>query len=135
MARGDSGTDHVANQPLKNRRSILQGVVLPTLAGLVVTPPSAQALQARNEMLCGTGFFTNIAQYKCTEIGDISQDGKVQSLTPAEEGSMQSLLDKLGVDATTTTEEDDTTEGSKEREVSKLNKSQSIPNESAILGQ
>ena len=49
-------------------------------------------------MLCGTGFFTNIAQYKCTEIGDISQDGKVKPLSASEEGSMESLLGKLGME-------------------------------------
>ncbi len=79
-----------------DRRALLQIV---SAGVILLSPQSAVALQARNEALCGTGFFTNIALYKCTEIGDISQDGKAQSLTDTEESSMQSLLDKMGVDA------------------------------------
>jgi len=56
------------------------------------------ALQERNEVLCGTGFFTNIALYKCTEIGDISDEGRPRPLSTTEEGSMQSLMDKMGMD-------------------------------------
>lgn len=55
------------------------------------------ALQAKNEALCGTGFFTNIAQYKCTETGDISDEGKARALSSTEETSMESLMDKLGM--------------------------------------
>lgn len=58
----------------------------------------ATALQPRNEALCGTGFFTNIALYKCTEIGDISDEGKSQPLSSLEEGSLQSLMGKLGME-------------------------------------
>ena len=58
----------------------------------------ASALQARNEALCGTGFFTNIALYKCTDIGDISDEGRSRPLSTTEEGSMQSLMDKMGMD-------------------------------------
>lgn len=61
-------------------------------------PQPAMALKERNEALCGTGFFTNIAQYMCTEIGDISDEGRYQPLTNKEEGSMQSLLDKMGME-------------------------------------
>lgn len=61
-------------------------------------PPVASALEKRNEALCGTGFFTNIAQYKCTDIGDISGDGKAKELSKDEETSVESLMDKLGLD-------------------------------------
>jgi cell division protein FtsI/penicillin-binding protein 2 len=49
-------------------------------------------------MLCGTGFFTNIAQYKCTDIGDISDEGKAKKMNEQELGSMESLLGKMGVE-------------------------------------
>jgi cell division protein FtsI/penicillin-binding protein 2 len=58
----------------------------------------ASALEARNEVLCGTGFFTNIAQYKCTDIGDISDEGKAKKMNEQELGSMESLLGKMGVE-------------------------------------
>ena len=61
-------------------------------------PPVANALEKRNEVLCGTGFFTNIAQYKCTDIGDISGDGKAKELSKDEESSVGSLMGKLGLD-------------------------------------
>ena len=48
-------------------------------------------------MLCGTGFFTNIAQYKCTPIGDISDEGKAKEMTQQELGATESLLGKMGV--------------------------------------
>jgi hypothetical protein len=66
----------------------------------------AMALEQRNELLCGTGFFTNIAQYKCTDIGDISNDGKATELTAQEQSSMTSLLDKLGVVVTNNNDDD-----------------------------
>ena len=59
---------------------------------------SASALEERNEMLCGTGFFTNIAQYKCTEIWDISDEGKAKSVSEKELGSMGSLLQRMGIE-------------------------------------
>ena len=58
---------------------------------------AAAALEARNEMLCGTGFFTNIYQYKCTELGDISDEGKAKKMNIQELGSMESLMGKMGV--------------------------------------
>lgn len=61
-------------------------------------PQPAMALKERNEALCGTGFFTNIALYKCTDIGDISDEGKSPPLSTTEEGSMQSLLGKMGME-------------------------------------
>lgn len=38
------------------------------------------------------------AQYMCTEIGDISDEGKAKSMTDQEVGSMESLLGKLGIE-------------------------------------
>jgi hypothetical protein len=58
----------------------------------------ALALEERNEILCGTGFFTNIAQYKCTDIGDISDEGKSKKMDEQELRSMESLLGKMGIE-------------------------------------
>jgi len=83
------------------RRTLLRGMLGPMITSTVVwktNPPSAIALQERNEILCGTGFFTNIALYKCTDIGDISDEGKSRPLTTNEQGSMQGLMDKMGMD-------------------------------------
>jgi hypothetical protein len=77
------------------------------------SPRSANALEKRNEALCGTGFFTNIAQYKCTEIGDISGDGKAKDLSSEEEASVDSLMGKLGLDDSTNTQEDTKSDGEK----------------------
>jgi hypothetical protein len=71
---------------------------VPALMILVGTSEDASALEERNEMLCGTGFFTNIAQYKCTDIGDIGGEGKVKKMSEKELGSMESLLGKMGVE-------------------------------------
>jgi hypothetical protein len=45
----------------------------------------------RNEMLCGTGFFTNIWQYKCTDLGDIEDEGKIKAMK--KEAKMDSLME------------------------------------------
>jgi hypothetical protein len=58
----------------------------------------ALAVQERNELLCGTGFFTNIWQYKCTDIGDIEDEGKSKSVTAEEDAKMDTLMGKLGMD-------------------------------------
>lgn len=79
--------------------------LLETAGGLVTFgawttgPKPTEALEKKNEVLCGTGFFTNIAQYKCTDIGDISNDGKVTSLSETQDMATDSLLSKFGLDA------------------------------------
>ena len=55
----------------------------------------SNALEKRNEVLCGTGFFTNIYQEKCTDIGDISNEGKTTTLSNTEETSTNSLMMKF----------------------------------------
>ena len=86
--------DAHAYSPSVTRR----GWISKAINGVVATPALANALEQRNEMLCGTGFFTNIAQYKCTDIGDISGDGKAKDLSKEEESSVDSLMGKLGLD-------------------------------------
>ena len=81
-----------------------------TLVGAAIFVDPANALEKRNEALCGTGFFTNIAQYKCTDIGDISEDGKATDLTNEEKSSVDSLMGKLGLDDEKSSEEDNATQ-------------------------
>jgi hypothetical protein len=57
----------------------------------------AHAVKPRNEMLCGTGFFTNIWQYKCTDLGDIEDEGKIKAMSAEEETKMDSLMGKLSM--------------------------------------
>jgi len=79
------------------RRRLLAGGVASTAAGLasaflpIVSPP-AHAVKERNEILCGTGFFTNIWQYRCTDLGDISDEGQIKALSPSENGAADALL-------------------------------------------
>jgi len=83
------------SHPEFSSSNVRRSIVFSSLAWLTAEP--AAALQERNEALCGTGFFTNIAQYMCTEIGDISDEGKPRKVSAEEMGSMDSLMDKLGV--------------------------------------
>lgn len=68
-----------------------------TSIGLVGASNEALAVQPRNELLCGTGFFTNIWQYKCTDLGDIEDEGKIKAMSVEEEAKMDSLMGKLGM--------------------------------------
>jgi hypothetical protein len=90
-------SDKDRTSSVTSRRTIIRTLSAATLM-LVQGSHPAMALKDRNEALCGTGFFTNIALYKCTEIGDISDEGKSQPLSSTEEGSMQSLLSKMGME-------------------------------------
>jgi hypothetical protein len=78
-------------------RSILSAFVV-VVGNSALETQEALALEERNEILCGTGFFTNIAQYKCTEIGDISGEGKAKKVNEQELRSMESLLGKMGLE-------------------------------------
>jgi len=55
----------------------------------------ALAIQPKNEALCSTGFFENSWQYKCTELGDIEDEGKATGLSRVQETAADSLFDKL----------------------------------------
>ena len=77
-----------------NRRSLL-GETLSFIGAIVVLPGSANAVKERNEALCSTGFFTNIAQWYCTDIGDISDEGVGKSLSNGQENSLDSLMTKF----------------------------------------
>ena len=62
------------------------------------SPLPALALKPRNEQLCGTGFFTNFLEYRCTDIGDISDEGQRTGLSESEAGAADSLMSKLKLD-------------------------------------
>ena len=78
-----------------SRRIFINSVSCSGLASIIGLPLPADALKEKNEALCGTGFFTNIALYRCTEIGDISDEGKAGELTKNQEGKVDSLMSKL----------------------------------------
>ena len=52
----------------------------------------------KNEILCNTGLFENFQEYRCTSLGNISDEGKVKEIDAKEQGSMDSLLSKMGVE-------------------------------------
>ena len=68
-----------------------------TSVGLMGGANEVQAVKPRNEMLCGTGFFTNIWQYKCTDLGDIEDEGKIKAMSIEEESKTDSLMGKLSM--------------------------------------
>jgi len=74
---------------------------LGTLSTGIFASNNAHAVQPRNEVLCSTGFFENIWQYKCTELGDIEQDGKAADLNAQESQQADSLLGKLMLETET----------------------------------
>lgn len=88
--------------PPVSRRSFVASTANAAAAAslfLVLSPPkSASALQKKNEALCNTGFFENIWQYRCTDLGDISDEGRTTQLSESQEGSVESLMGKLQLD-------------------------------------
>jgi len=76
------------------------GMLFGTVA--VVAPKPANALKDRNEQLCKTGFFTNIAQYYCTDIGNISDEGVSKGPSTEEADKMDSLMSKFDFDGANT---------------------------------
>jgi hypothetical protein len=65
---------------------------------MAFVPRSAWAVQERNEALCGTGFFTNFMEYRCTELGDISDEGLPGSLSDSQSERADALLSKFQLD-------------------------------------
>ena len=83
------------SEPL-NRRDLIRALSSTALFNLLLSSQPASALKPNNEALCGTGFFTNIAQYKCTDIGDISDEGQSRKTTAEEESRLDGLMSKFG---------------------------------------
>ena len=113
---------------LSNNRRALFGAISAAALPVFWSNEPAAALQARNEALCGTGFFTNIAQYKCTEIGDISDEGKTRPLSKADEGITKSLMGKIGMENVEISDE-----GDKSKDEASKRSSKSKPVESTKL--
>ena len=65
---------------------------------IMVIPPAAHALQEKNEVLCNTGFFTNVGAWYCTDIGNIGDEGKSKALSDEANASVDSLMSKFGFD-------------------------------------
>ena len=89
-------TDKEDPQIILSRRHLILAVLGTSifLAASSSSKPS-HALKPRNEQLCGTGFFDNFMEYRCTDIGDISDEGKSTSLSASEAGAADSLLSKM----------------------------------------
>jgi hypothetical protein len=66
-----------------------------TTASAILLPEDSQALQKKNEALCGTGFFEHIYEYKCTTIGDISDEAKSKSIDESMEIQTDLLMERL----------------------------------------
>ena len=69
-------------------------------------PPPAYALKEKNEVLCNTGFFTNVGAWYCTDIGNIGDEGASTPLNKKDEASVDSLMSKFNFDDSSTTEGD-----------------------------
>lgn len=65
---------------------------------LSVLPPTAHAVQAKNEALCNTGFFTNVGAWYCTDIGNIGDEGRPRPMSKDAESSVNSLMSKFNID-------------------------------------
>lgn len=84
----------------KNRRTFVTNtlaIFTSTCVTTICTTNQAQALQERNEALCGTGFFEHFNEFKCTPIGDISDEGNTKKLSDNEVERVDSLMGKLGM--------------------------------------
>lgn len=105
-----------------SRRKMFQSisVFVAGSMGLMNHQEAAWAAQPRNEALCKTGFFTNIAQRMCTDIGDITEDGLSKDLTKSELGVTEGLLGKLNLDlGNTDVKETENANNSEKDEVAK----------------
>jgi len=79
----------------RNRREFF--AVVSAIGIPFINPKPADALQKKNESLCGTGFFDHFQEYRCTNVGDISDEGISKDLNGGEMGLTDSLMGKLGV--------------------------------------
>lgn len=91
-----------ATGPSESRRYWLCGVSRTMATAAIVNIVTAQpswAIKPRNEALCGTGLFTNFLEYRCTDLGDISDEGQKTSFSSSNDaGTADSLLSKLNLE-------------------------------------
>ena len=64
-------------------------------------------------MLCGTGFFTNVGAWYCTDIGNIGDEGSSKPLSKQEASSVDSLMSKFNFEDDNATN-DESSSGSTE---------------------
>lgn len=86
-----------------------------TTASAILLPQESQALQKKNEALCGTGFFEHIYEYKCTTIGDISDEAKSKSMDESMEIQTDLLMERLNSFEKKDTQKRDTIEFAQEK--------------------
>ncbi len=67
------------------------------LAAPFLIPKPSEALQSKNDKLCGTGLFEHFQEYRCTAIGNILDEGTSKDMNNKEVGLADSLMGKLGV--------------------------------------
>ena len=79
-----------------DRRSFLVPSIAVPLS-FIFNAAKVEALQPKNDALCGTGFFEHIYEYKCTAIGDIEDEGIAKGMSSNEVGLTDSLMGKLGL--------------------------------------
>lgn len=78
-------------------RSVSRTMATATIVNIFTAQPS-WAVKPRNEALCGTGLFTNFLEYRCTDLGDISDEGQNTSFSSSNDaGTADSLLNKLNL--------------------------------------
>lgn len=130
-SRHKRSNNNNAFQQQQQRREILRSAavgggltLINYLALLVPTAQTAHAVKPSNEALCGTGFFTNIAQYYCTDIGDISDEGKSRMLSVEETSSLDSLMNKLDLNDSGSSSSSSFSEGSGGNETGNRNDNQ-----------
>ena len=113
FVKRDNENDDIPSSCLRRRSLFCQAIMIVGTTTSFAT--NSHALTAKNEALCATGFFTNIAQYRCTDIGDISDEGKSKNLSTNQEMATDSLLSKLDLstDTATTNNVENPTENSK----------------------
>ena len=88
------------------RRDIVKNLLFGALgSGLALAPTSASATKPKNEALCGTGLFTNFMPEKCTDLGDITEDGFSKELSKEESQGIDSLMSKFNLDTNSTSPE------------------------------
>ena len=66
-----------------------------TTSSSILMPPAAHALKEKNEVLCNTGFFTNVGAWYCTDIGNIGDEGQSKPMSGESEASVDSLMSKF----------------------------------------
>lgn len=100
--------------PHKTRRAFVSATI--TAASAIWPTQESKALQKKNEVLCGTGFFEHIYEYKCTTIGDISDEAKSKSMDEKMGIQADLLMEKLNSFEKKDTQEIDTNDVDKTKD-------------------